>query len=94
MRRGDVYAVPRSLARLAVGLRWAAATSTGDPVDFDVVGSCALLDACGSVLATLSAQNTTYSPAGSAVRFVPEPIFDFPPSLLLSSATFLMLCRW
>lgn len=81
LRRGDAFVLPRTARRIAVGLRWAAALEDGEPVDLDVAGSCTLLDAHGSVLTTLSAQKPTDSVAGNAIRFVADPIFDFPPRL-------------
>lgn len=81
LRRGDAFVLPPAARRIAVGLRWAAALEDGEPVDLDVAGSCTLLDAHGGVLTTLSALRPTDSVAGSAVRFVADPIFDFPPRL-------------
>ena len=81
LRRGDAFVLPPTAQRIAVGLRWAAALEDGEPIDLDVAGSCTLLDAHGTVLATLSAQRPTDPVAGSAVRFVADPIFDFPPRL-------------
>ena len=85
MRRGDSYIIPHDRRRIAVGLRWAAALEDGSPLDFDVAGSCTLLDARGNLIATLSAQHTVDDRAGGgsipAIRFVPDPIFDFPARL-------------
>lgn len=85
MRRGDSYIIPHDRRRIAVGLRWAAALEDGSPLDFDVAGSCTLLDARGNLITTLSAQHTVDDRAGgtAAIRFVPDPIFDFPARLFM-----------
>ena len=90
MRRGDSYVLPHDRRRIAVGLRWAASLSSsssdgvvGSPLDLTVFGSCTLLDAKGNLITTLSALHTTNDHTGNSIRFVPDPIFDFPLSLVL-----------
>ena len=85
MRRGDSCIIPHDRRRIAVGLRWAAALEDGSSLDFDVAGSCTLLDARGNLITTLHSHHMVDDRAGgtSAIRFVPDPIFDFPARLFM-----------
>ena len=51
------------------------------PLDLAVFGSCTLLDAKGNLITTLSAIHSMDNRAGPSIRFVSDPIFDFPSSL-------------